>query len=153
AHNNLGIVKALRGASAEALVHFQTAVRLAPQFTDARNNLGLALSRAGRSEAAIREFQSLLSLRPGNLDATHHLARELLALGAAGEAATALAQVLERGTAETRSLLALSLQSLTPDQLESRRAHVLRALAEGWARGGELERVGIVLAKRSAGLA
>jgi hypothetical protein len=61
-----------------------------------------------------------------------------------------LTRTLDGGTAETRSLLALCLQSLPIDDLEPMRPVVERALAEGWARGGELEHVGIALAKRTA---
>lgn len=152
-HNNLGIVAALHSAHDEALKHFRAAVALAPQFVEARNNLGLALSRQGATEAAIREFEAALALRPGDLDATQHLARELLAMGAAGEAAVLLKRALPAGTAETRSLLALCLQSLSAEALEPLRVEVLHALCEGWARGGELERVGISLLARTTGVA
>lgn len=153
AHNNLGTVTALRGASAKALVHFQAAVRLAPRFVEARNNLGLALSRAGQAEAAIREFRASLGLQPGHLETVHHLARELLATGGDREAADLLVRTLDGGTAETRSLLALCFQSMLPGALAPLRTHVMRALSEGWARGGELERVGISVVKRSAAVA
>jgi tetratricopeptide (TPR) repeat protein/SAM-dependent methyltransferase len=149
AHNNLGIMKSSGSASADALAHFQEAVRLAPRFLEARRNLGLALSRAAQPEAAIREFTATLALHPGDLDATHHLARELLAVGAAEDAAKLLTGALDRGTAETRSLIALCLQSIPAERLEPLRPYVLRALTEGWARGGELERVGIALVKRT----
>jgi tetratricopeptide (TPR) repeat protein/SAM-dependent methyltransferase len=152
AHNNLGIVASLHGADEEALKHFRAAVELAPQFVEARNNLGLALSSKGATEAAIREFKATLALRPGDLDATQHLARELLAIGAAGEAAALLTRALD-AAAETRSLLALCLQSLSAEALEPMRIQVVRALSEGWARGGELERVGISLLTRTAGIA
>ena len=153
AHNNLGIVTSLRGAPAEALAHFQAAVRLAPRFVEARNNLGLALSRDGKPEAAIREFRAALGLRPGDYETVHHLARELLASGAFGEAADLLIHAVDGGTAETRSLLALCFQSIPPEALEPLHPYVMRALSEGWARGGELERVGISLVKRSAAVA
>jgi Flp pilus assembly protein TadD/SAM-dependent methyltransferase len=153
AHNNLGIVSSLRGAAGEAMTHFEDAVRLAPRFVEARNNLGLALSRDGRAEAAIREFRAALALRPGDHETVHHLARELLAAGSIGEAADILVRALEGGTAETRSLLALCFQSMSPDALVPLRLYVVRALSEGWARGGELERVGISLINRSAAVA
>jgi len=153
AHNNLGIVQSARGALDDALAHFQEAVRLAPSFVEARSNLGLARSRAGQPDAAIREFKAALALRPGDLDAVHHLARELLAVGAAPEAADLLTPRLANGNAETRSLFVLCLQALDADALERLRAEVLRAMSEGWARGGELEHVGITLIKRSAAMA
>jgi Tfp pilus assembly protein PilF/SAM-dependent methyltransferase len=153
AHNNLGIIASLHGADGEAVKRFRAAVALAPQFVEARNNLGLALSRRGATEAATREFKAILALRPGDLDATQHLARELLAIGAASEAAALLTRALPTGTAETRSLLALCLQSLSAEALEPLGGEVLRALSDGWARGGELERVGISLLARRAGVA
>jgi tetratricopeptide (TPR) repeat protein/SAM-dependent methyltransferase len=152
AHNNLGTLRSAQGAPDEALAHFREAVRLAPRFVAARNNLGLALSRAGQADAATREFQAALELRPGDHDTIHHLARAWLTLGYVDQAAALLARSLDGGSAETRSLLALCLQSLPVDSLVPLRAHVERALAEGWARGGELEHAGIALAMRAAGM-
>jgi len=149
AHNNLGIVTALRGNPAEARAHYAQAVRLKPDFLDAHKNLGLVLSRLGRSDAALRQFRIALRLKPDDLDTVHHLTRELLGLGRAVDAASVLTQVIDRdGTAETRSLLALCIQMLSGSELETLRPYVLRALSEGWARGGELEHAAISLIKR-----
>ena len=48
AHNNLGVALASAGAVAEAATHFAEAVRLQPDFTEARQNLAAA---TGGSEA------------------------------------------------------------------------------------------------------
>jgi tetratricopeptide (TPR) repeat protein/SAM-dependent methyltransferase len=154
AHNNLGVVRSLGGAVENALTHFAEAVRLRPDFLDAHKNLGLALSRCGRSEAAVEHLKRALSLKPDDLDAAHYLACELLALGRAVDAVSLLRPLIDRnGTVETKSLFAHCLQALRGDEVELARDHVVRALREGWVRGGELEHLGIALVKRTATVA
>ncbi|HND86548.1 MAG TPA: tetratricopeptide repeat protein, partial [Pseudobdellovibrionaceae bacterium] len=46
--NNLGLTYFLRERFDLALVHFQKAVKVSPQFTDARNNLARTLVETGR---------------------------------------------------------------------------------------------------------
>jgi tetratricopeptide (TPR) repeat protein len=49
AHNNLGIALGTRGRLAEAIEHFELALRLNPGFVDARRNLEIARqARSGR---------------------------------------------------------------------------------------------------------
>jgi len=45
AHNNLGVALASTGAVKEAAGHFQQAVRLQPDFAEARRNLEAATPR------------------------------------------------------------------------------------------------------------
>ena len=47
-HNNLGIVLQKQNHLAEAIEHFQLALRLRPRYPEARYNLGAAFEEAGR---------------------------------------------------------------------------------------------------------
>ncbi len=60
AHNNLGA--ALRRA--EAIPHFEEAIRLRPRYPEAQNNLGEALLTAGRINEAIPHIAEALRLDP-----------------------------------------------------------------------------------------
>jgi Tfp pilus assembly protein PilF len=44
AHNNLGVILILQGKLDEAIAHFNRAVQIDPNYTDARNNLNRALA-------------------------------------------------------------------------------------------------------------
>ena len=48
AHNYLGVARARQGSLPEAVAHFREALRLMPQFADARRNLTRALQESGR---------------------------------------------------------------------------------------------------------
>ena len=52
AHNNLGVALARQGKLSEAIGHFEEALRLNPDFDQARNNLHVALQEAARSDRA-----------------------------------------------------------------------------------------------------
>jgi len=64
AHNNLGDVLNRQGRPAEAIDHFQQALRLKPDFPLAHNNWGVALTQQGKLAEAIDQFQQALRLKP-----------------------------------------------------------------------------------------
>jgi tetratricopeptide (TPR) repeat protein len=149
AHNNLGVLLAARGAVEDAIGQYRQALRLQPGLVAALNNLGLALSRVGDSDGAVDCFRRALAANPDGLEARHHLARELFMRDDAGAAVRLLTPALDRnGSAETRSIFVHCLRGLSDDALEGVRGHVLRALTEAWAHGGELEQACIRLIKR-----
>ncbi len=84
-----------------ALAAYRTALRLDPEFADARRNLGLALRSAGRFygeqqndlDAAIRYLQQALEIMPEDYETVHGLG---VAFGLKGDAARAL-QYFRRG--------------------------------------------------------
>jgi tetratricopeptide (TPR) repeat protein len=90
AHSNLGSFAAAHGELEEALQQFETALRMAPEFTPARVNMADALRRRGdeaRGEALLRE-----GLRLEPRDATLHHALGLL-LARAGRYDVALPEL------------------------------------------------------------
>lgn len=64
AHNNLGILLAMRGEAAEALQHFTGVLRLDPRDATAHFNLGALLARQGKFDEAIPHFEQVLALQP-----------------------------------------------------------------------------------------
>jgi len=64
AHSNLGELLDRQGRPAEAIDHFQQALRTKPDFALAHNNWGMALKGQGRPAEAIDHFQQALRLKP-----------------------------------------------------------------------------------------
>jgi tetratricopeptide (TPR) repeat protein len=86
AHNNLGNALVDRGAIADAIIEYQTALRLRPEYPEAHSNLGNALLKAGRGAEAIAECQKALQLEPAYAKAHNNLANALLEAGRNQEA-------------------------------------------------------------------
>ena len=88
AHNNLANAMVDRGLIADAIVHYQTALRLKPDYPEAHSNLGNALLKAGRGAEAIAECQKALQLEPAYAKAHNNLGNALLEAGRIQEALT-----------------------------------------------------------------
>jgi tetratricopeptide (TPR) repeat protein len=78
AHYNLAAILQARGDSAEAVQHFELAVRLRPQDATANNALGAALLAEGRIGEAIPHLDTALRAQPDNFDAHYNLANALV---------------------------------------------------------------------------
>ena len=68
-HVNLGALMLSTGRLTEAIEHLEEAVRLKPQFIEARNRLGNALVLANRLSEAKEQYESILRLDPGHAQA------------------------------------------------------------------------------------
>jgi tetratricopeptide (TPR) repeat protein len=71
AHNNLGTALLRRGRPAEALPHFEAAVRLRPDYGSAHGNIETALIMLGRTEEALAHYREAVRVAP--TDAGRHL--------------------------------------------------------------------------------
>lgn len=80
AHNNLAIALAgIDGRQKEALAHYETALRLRPDYGVAHNNLGLFLLKSpGLLQEALAHFERAVALNPGYADAQVNLGNVLL---------------------------------------------------------------------------
>jgi Flp pilus assembly protein TadD len=88
AWNNLGYLELANPArNAEAIAHFQQALRLRPDYAEAQGNLGLALTQAGRPAEAVPHLQESLRLKPGPYQMHNNLG---IALATSGRPAEAL---------------------------------------------------------------
>jgi len=92
AANNLGIVLAQQ---AEAIEHFEQALRIKPDYADAHNNLGAALVQRGKLAEAIEHLQQALKIRPGNADAHYNWGVALAQQGKPAEAIEHFEQALK----------------------------------------------------------
>lgn len=75
AHNNLGSELLDRpGQLAEAISHFEAALRLQPDYAQTYNNMGLALSRIpGRLPEAVTYFETAVRIQPDYAQAQNNL--------------------------------------------------------------------------------
>lgn len=71
AHYNLGVTRATQGRLEEAIVAYETALRLKPDDADVLNNLGTALAQQGRLAEAIGHWKSAVLYRPKD-DGAHN---------------------------------------------------------------------------------
>ncbi len=94
---NLGRALAGSGRVAEALEAFRTAIRLKPDFVEARFEAGHLLHRAGQLEEAENAFRQLLRLMPGQVHAKMALGAVLVDAGKPRDAEAPL----RRGLGET----------------------------------------------------
>ena len=78
-HNNLAYEIAASGALAEAIPHYQEAIRLFPDYRDANYNLAWVRQRLGDHQAAIAGFRETLRIDPAYLTARQSLAAALAA--------------------------------------------------------------------------
>jgi len=89
AHNNLGLMLAVAGRTAEAITQYQTALGLEPDCANAHVNLGNALAGMGRLAEAIDQYETGLRLRPDLAVAHLDLG---IALASTGRLAEAIAE-------------------------------------------------------------
>lgn len=93
AWNNLGHLQlADRARTAEAIASFEAALRLRPEYPEARGNLGLALTQAGRPAEAVPQLQESLRLKPGVYQMHNNLGIALATSGRPAEALGAFRQ-------------------------------------------------------------
>jgi Flp pilus assembly protein TadD len=105
---NYGLVFMQRGDYANAIVHFQRAVPLTPNYWTLDTNLGVAYGAIRQDAEAERHFQRSLSLAPNLADPRFFYARWLDQVGRTGEAVALLDEAvrLNPALANVRELLA-----------------------------------------------
>ncbi|MGA2279712.1 MAG: tetratricopeptide repeat protein [Verrucomicrobiota bacterium] len=86
AHNNLGIALIPKDQVDEAIVHYQKALQIKPDYAEAHNNLGNALLKKGSVDEAITQYQKALQINPNYAEAHHNLGSALLQKGSVDEA-------------------------------------------------------------------
>ena len=109
-HFALGLVNEAKGAVAAAIVAYRQAVRLDPEFVEARRTLADALASMGEMQDAVRELEAALAIDRTNMQIAANLevlARGLAELEAArllgkGEKALEVSAVVEQGQLKRR---------------------------------------------------
>jgi tetratricopeptide (TPR) repeat protein len=95
AHNNLGVVLRDQGRTAEAIEHWEAAVRIWPRYIDAVVNLGAGLVDQGRPDEAIRYYAEFLQKARGNCLLHNNLGNALKNVGRFDEAIEHYRKALE----------------------------------------------------------
>jgi tetratricopeptide (TPR) repeat protein len=83
---NLADDLAKKGRSDEAMVHYEEAIRLQPNYADAYYNRGNVLFAKGRTDEAIADLEKTLQIQPNDADAHTGLGNALLRKGSLHEA-------------------------------------------------------------------
>jgi tetratricopeptide (TPR) repeat protein len=94
ANNNLGVVLAEQGRSAEAIERYRRSIRTRPSFKYAHNNLGFELAQRGELEAAIAEYREALAIDSAYADAQVNWGNALMQLRRFDEAVAHYAAAL-----------------------------------------------------------
>ena len=88
-HYNLGTLELMRGVPLASLPHFDQAIALSPEYSEALNNRGVALVRLGRLEEGVAAHRRAIETDPYNYQAQFNLGVALAAAGRSGEALAA----------------------------------------------------------------
>jgi protein O-mannosyl-transferase len=79
----------------EAIVHYQKALQVNPDYAEAHNNLGYALFQKGAVDEAMVHFQKALQIKPDYAEAHYTLGNVLINKGRVDEAMVHFQQALE----------------------------------------------------------
>lgn len=86
AFNNLAGLLAEQGRYAEAIVYYDRALEIQPDYDEARANLGNALAAQGKTDEAIAQYREALRANPNSMVAHHNLGLALVKQGKIDEA-------------------------------------------------------------------
>jgi len=111
AHNNLGNALVARGQLAEAIEHYERALRLEPDYAQGHNNLAIALARQGKLVEAISHLEQALQLKPDYAEAHFNLGIALAVQGKPAEALLHYQQALTLATARGNAALAEAIRA------------------------------------------
>jgi tetratricopeptide (TPR) repeat protein len=127
-HNNLGIALLKTGNVDEAMVHYQMALEINPDFAEAHNNLGNFLFQKGSVDEAIVHYQKALEINPDYAEAHYNLGYALLKMGNVDEAIAHLQKALQINPdyAEAHNNLGYAL--IQKGRVDEATAHFQKAL-------------------------
>jgi len=151
AHNNLGNALKELSRFEEAIAAYKTAIAIKPNFAAAYCNLGITFQSHERQGEAVTAYQEAIRLKPDYVEAHNYLGALLYSLGLYEEAFALACRSLQWAeTVEAKLLFAKCLPRQSLFQLSSKaRDLAVRALAEPWARPGELAPAAIFLIKHN----
>jgi len=114
---------------AEAAAHYEEALKLKPDFTDARINLGNALAVQGRLREAATQFREAARLQPNSGDAFLNLGHALTELGELGPAGDAYAKAAALNPRNVEAWIGLGFALARQNKPKEAREPLQKALA------------------------
>jgi tetratricopeptide (TPR) repeat protein len=128
AHNGLGNAFLQKGSVEEAIVHFQKALKINPNYAEAHNNLGNVLLQKGRVDEAIVHYQRALAITPDYAEACYNLGNALLQKDNVDESILQFQKALQirPGYAEAHNNLGIAL--LRKGNVDEATVHFQKAL-------------------------
>lgn len=114
---------------AEAAAHYEEALKLNPDFNDARINLGNALAVQGRLREAVEQFRESSRRMPSNSDVFLNLGHALTELGDLPQAAEAYQRAATLNTRNVEAWIGLGFALARQNKPEAARGPFLKVLA------------------------
>ena len=130
AQNHIGVALAEQDRPAEAVLHFQHALRLNPRHDHAPKNLGGVLQQLGRSEEAVPYLHEALKSDATNPKVHYNLGNALRALGRYEDAVTHHREVLRSKPDDLAVHGELGIMLADLGQLEEAKPHLTAGLPE-----------------------
>ena len=128
---NLGYLYQQQGLYAEAAAQYEKAVRLVPNFLQARANLGRVYHLQHRPGEAIAEYQRALADHPDEGRLYAHLGESYMALSQYAEARAAYRRAVDLGVETASAFYDLGVISEQEGKLEAARSYFPPSLAQG----------------------
>ena len=132
--NNFGAELVKQGKLDEAIVEFQRAVELDPDYTAAHLNLGYVYERSGRIEESITEYRKTIALEPTNFSACNNLGVLYDKKGLYDEAISSFEQALRVDPANATVLRNLENAKKNKSIVDEREARITEAKKQAEAR-------------------
>ena len=127
-HNNLGIALLKTGNVDEAMVHYQMALEINPDFAEAHNNLGNFLFQKGSVDEAMVHYQKALEINPDYAEAHYNLGYALLKMGNVDEAIAHLQKALQINPDYAEAHNNLGYAFIQKGRVDEATAHFQKAL-------------------------
>jgi tetratricopeptide (TPR) repeat protein len=128
AHLNFGNVLFQKGKVDEAILHYQEALQIKPDYTEARYDLGNALLQKGRVDAAIAQYQKALQITPDYAESHNSLGLALDQKGRVDEAIAHYQKALEINADNAEAHNNLGNALLRKGRVDQAIAHYQKAL-------------------------
>ena len=95
----------------EAILEYERAVRLKPDYTEARSNLAVTLIRTNRPEEAVVQFEAILKADPESIPVRANLAKVYALLNRSYEALAMAKEALELARSQHEPELTQQLEA------------------------------------------
>ncbi|MDD4013667.1 MAG: tetratricopeptide repeat protein, partial [Candidatus Omnitrophica bacterium] len=129
-HNALGMLLGKRGMQEKAIMEYEDALKIIPDFMEARLNLGLAYISLGKYDKASEELKRVLSAEPENAEALTGLGYASFKRGFYVEAAGSYSEALKVRPEDGRTRYALAGTYLTLGMPEKAEKEYLTLLSK-----------------------